>query len=43
VEGKFSDYVSFLNGNSGIYAIAAVIYDSMGDSVKTKFYISQIE
>jgi hypothetical protein len=25
------NYISFLNGNVGVYAIASVIYDSLGD------------
>jgi lantibiotic modifying enzyme len=31
VEDKFKEYVGFLNGNAGIYAVAIIIYDTIGD------------
>lgn len=42
VSEDYQDYVSFLYGNPGVYATAAVIYDTMGEFSKSKIYIAKI-
>jgi hypothetical protein len=37
------DRVGFLEGNNGIYAVASVIYDSLGNSLYAQEMIDQIK
>lgn len=39
---KFDNFISFVNGNTGIYAIASVIYDTIGDHGKALQYIKKV-
>lgn len=34
ISNKFDDYISFVNGNVGVFSVASVIYDSLGDTSK---------
>jgi hypothetical protein len=40
---KYDDYISFVNGNVGVYSIASVIYDSVGDRAKAMEYVEEVK
>eukprot|EP00347_Sterkiella_histriomuscorum_P003864 403362648 len=43
VSNDFNEYISFVNGNVGLFAIASVIYDSLGQTDKAQYYIDQVK
>ncbi|CDW85390.1 lanc-like protein 2 [Stylonychia lemnae] len=43
ISDKYDDFISFINGNPGVYAIASVIYDSLGDSTKAQQFIDKVD
>ena len=39
----FNNYISFVNGNPGIYSIASVIYDTLGLKSEAAKYIERVK
>jgi hypothetical protein len=42
IKTGFEEYISFLNGNVGVYSIASVIYDTLGEKDKAWSYVEEV-
>lgn len=39
----FDEFISFINGNVGVYSIASVIYDTLGETMKAQHYLEKVK
>ena len=40
---EFENYISFINGNVGVYSVASVIYDSLGERGKAMEFVENVK